>query len=203
MSDNLLRTPWRKISPVESSRADEWEIEDCDHGLICLITGEARANAILSAVNGAQPRPLAIGDKVAKNPAGWIASEFDRWGAGFGVGEIVEVIDDGSVDVVWPNGRSCHKPCELLRIDGCPIAVNAESDAQRRLAEIAAFVTAPQCGTFVEFFTKLCEMIGYGLCIARLRCWNYPPRSAPEARRADQPERGRESMKRSYPDDKP
>lgn len=50
-----------------------------------------------------------VGDKVVRNPQTWIANEFDHWGRGQGVGEVVESPfgDDDStvVDVRWPAGR--------------------------------------------------------------------------------------------------
>lgn len=57
-----------------------------------------------------------IGDLVVKNPQTWLENEFDGWGRGLGVGEVVEPpfhIDDvDCVDVRWPAGR-CFE-----RIDG-------------------------------------------------------------------------------------
>jgi hypothetical protein len=47
-----------------------------------------------------------IGDKVIKNKKTWIPSDFDSWGAGEGLGEVVEPpfeIDDDEVDVRWPS----------------------------------------------------------------------------------------------------
>ena len=61
---------------------------------------------------------MAIGDKVVKDPAGWVPSDFDRWSAGIGVGEIVALsknkngVIDG-VDVRWPTGRAWQLPQEL------------------------------------------------------------------------------------------
>jgi hypothetical protein len=50
-----------------------------------------------------------VGDRVVKNPATWIANEFDAWGRGIGIGEVVEpphLLDDlRMVDVRWPAGR--------------------------------------------------------------------------------------------------
>lgn len=59
------------------------------------------------------PRTFAVGDRVVKDPSGWIASEFDAWGAGEGVGEVVDA-DDTHVDVRWPGGRAYQLPSELL-----------------------------------------------------------------------------------------
>jgi hypothetical protein len=68
-----------------------------------------------------------IGDRVVKNPLTWIPTEFDGWGAGEGVGTIVEPPwpdhdegrisgDEGKVlvDVRWPKGRACQCVDELL-----------------------------------------------------------------------------------------
>ncbi len=62
-------------------------------------------------------RGFKVGDKVVKNPARWLPSEFDSWGAGEGIGEIVESPFgeiDGEVDVRWPAGRVTQRPEELL-----------------------------------------------------------------------------------------
>ena len=58
---------------------------------------------------------MRIGDKVTKNQQTWIASDFDSWGAGEGVG-IVDVIDDELVDVKWPTGRCSQRTTELLLV---------------------------------------------------------------------------------------
>lgn len=59
-----------------------------------------------------------VGDRVVKNPVGWIPSVFDDWGAGEGVGLVVavtmNVIDMDLMEVEWPNGRACQRPFELL-----------------------------------------------------------------------------------------
>lgn len=63
--------------------------------------------------------PLKPGDRVRKNPATWIPNEFDEWGRGRGVGEVLAedpkypLVDLGMVDVRWPNGR-CAEPVEQL-----------------------------------------------------------------------------------------
>ena len=51
---------------------------------------------------------MKAGDKVGKNEANWIPNDFDSWGRGEGIGEIVEVLDDGNgefYDVRWSGGR--------------------------------------------------------------------------------------------------
>lgn len=60
---------------------------------------------------------MKIGDKVIKNPQTWVASEFDVWGSGEGVGEIIGFdgpVDDLFIDVRWEGGCSFHMPEELL-----------------------------------------------------------------------------------------
>lgn len=60
-------------------------------------------------------REFKAGDRVIKNPATWQPSEFDAWGAGAGVGVVVEVVADlGMVDVRWPAGRAHQKMSELI-----------------------------------------------------------------------------------------
>jgi hypothetical protein len=63
-------------------------------------------------------KTLAVGDKVKKNPATWEPSDFDRWGAGEGVGTVVEIVDDEAIDVRWPNGLAYQKRHELLLAEG-------------------------------------------------------------------------------------
>ena len=46
-----------------------------------------------------------IGDKVIKNTETWISSDFDEWGAGEGIGEVVEVLEI-LIDIRWEGGRS-------------------------------------------------------------------------------------------------
>jgi hypothetical protein len=61
-----------------------------------------------------------IGDRVIKNPATWQPSDFDSWGAGVGVGVVVEPpfpIDADRVDIVWPSGRCFQHESELLAYD--------------------------------------------------------------------------------------
>ncbi len=63
---------------------------------------------------------LKVGDKVIKNPATWIGSDFDSWGAGEGVGEVVEPpfeLDETEVDVRWPEGRCFQKASELIKVE--------------------------------------------------------------------------------------
>jgi hypothetical protein len=58
-----------------------------------------------------------IGDRVIKNPDGWIPNDFDGWGRGVGVGIIVEPpfeLDEGDYDVRWPGGRCFERESQLL-----------------------------------------------------------------------------------------
>ncbi len=62
--------------------------------------------------------PIKVGDKVIKNPATWEAGAFDAWGAGIGIGVVVEppfMLDSDMVDVRWSNGRAFQKIRELMR----------------------------------------------------------------------------------------
>jgi hypothetical protein len=62
-----------------------------------------------------------VGDAVMKNPAAWEPGDFDRWGAGEGVGRVVEPpfpLEDGWVDVRWPAGRCFQHERELLPAEG-------------------------------------------------------------------------------------
>jgi hypothetical protein len=59
-----------------------------------------------------------VGDRVVKNPMTWIANDFDDWGRGIGVGEIVEIdlSDRSDVDVRWPAGRCYEQPGGLMKV---------------------------------------------------------------------------------------
>ena len=55
-----------------------------------------------------------VGDLVAKNPKTWIPSAFDAWGRGTGHGIVLEVLEEGLVDVRWPGGKSYEHTIQLL-----------------------------------------------------------------------------------------
>jgi hypothetical protein len=59
-----------------------------------------------------------IGDRVVKNRDRWQPSEFDRWGAGVGVGEVVGVLGGlpTVIDVRWPAGRCYQRADEVLLV---------------------------------------------------------------------------------------
>lgn len=61
-----------------------------------------------------------IGDRVIKNPATWQVNDFDSWGRGEGIGEVVEppfdVDDLNEVDVRWPKGRCFEAVSGLLPV---------------------------------------------------------------------------------------
>jgi hypothetical protein len=62
---------------------------------------------------------LKVGDKVKKNPEMWTENEFDSWGRGEGMGEVVEPPFDlgpDDVDVRWPAGRCFERRSGLLKI---------------------------------------------------------------------------------------
>jgi hypothetical protein len=62
-------------------------------------------------------RKFNIGDRVIKNPEGWIPNDFDRWGRGVGDGVIIEPpfeLDEGNYDVRWSNGRCFEHESQLL-----------------------------------------------------------------------------------------
>jgi hypothetical protein len=58
-----------------------------------------------------------IGRFITKNEDAWIANDFDEWGRGIGIGEIVEppfdISDLNQVDVRWPSGR-CFEDIDQL-----------------------------------------------------------------------------------------
>ncbi len=58
-----------------------------------------------------------VGDYVKKNVDLWVPNDFDSWGRGEGIGQIVEPpfeIGPDEVDVRWPNGRCFEKADQLL-----------------------------------------------------------------------------------------
>lgn len=65
-------------------------------------------------------REFKVGDRVVKNPENWIPNDFDRWGRGEGVGQVVDAgvaLDLGYVDVRWPSGRCFEASDQLLSAD--------------------------------------------------------------------------------------
>ena len=57
---------------------------------------------------------------VQKNPETWTANDFDSWGRGQGIGQIVQppfALADGEVDVRWPSGRCFEFISQLLPSD--------------------------------------------------------------------------------------
>lgn len=59
-----------------------------------------------------------VGDRVVKAAETWEPNEFDRWGRGEGVGEVVEPpfpLGPETVDVRWPTGR-CFEAVSGLRL---------------------------------------------------------------------------------------
>lgn len=55
-----------------------------------------------------------IGDKVVKGK-GYIPNEFDSWGRGFGIGEVVAVEPD--IDVMWTTGRCYEDADQIMSIN--------------------------------------------------------------------------------------
>ena len=54
------------------------------------------------------------GDRVIKNEENWIWNEFDSWGRGEGIGQIVKITNDTLVDVRWPGGR-CYEEIDQIK----------------------------------------------------------------------------------------
>jgi len=62
-------------------------------------------------------RKFKIGDHVKKNPDKWVPNDFDSWGRGLGIGQVVEPpfdLEENQVDVRWPNGRCFEFVDQLL-----------------------------------------------------------------------------------------
>jgi hypothetical protein len=58
-----------------------------------------------------------IGDYVKKNPDTWKPNDFDSWGRGIGIGQVVEPpfhMENNEVDVRWPGGRCFEYTDQLL-----------------------------------------------------------------------------------------
>lgn len=63
------------------------------------------------------PQRFDVGAFVKKNPETWVANDFDSWGRGQGVGQVVQPPFDlppGEVDVRWPTGRCFEDSSQLL-----------------------------------------------------------------------------------------
>ena len=61
-----------------------------------------------------------VGDCVRKNAERWVPNDFDSWGRGEGIGQVVEPpfeLDDDMVDVRWPAGRCFERVDQLLPAD--------------------------------------------------------------------------------------
>lgn len=61
-----------------------------------------------------------VGAYVKKNPETWVANDFDSWGRGRGIGQIVQpphALSEGEVDVRWPSGRCFEFTAQLLLVD--------------------------------------------------------------------------------------
>jgi hypothetical protein len=59
---------------------------------------------------------IKIGDSVIKNESTWVPNDFDSWGRGVGIGEVVDIVD-GDIDVRWPGGRCYEIPESLIKIN--------------------------------------------------------------------------------------
>lgn len=102
--------------------------QDPDHAYFVL---QAALSPSPAAASG--ERPFKVGDKVVKNPATWIPSDFDRWEAGVGIGEVVAVEPANQVDVRWPAGRATQQEIELLPTSAP--AAESVSDLGRRIGD--------------------------------------------------------------------
>jgi hypothetical protein len=71
-----------------------------------------------------------VGDYVKKNPDTWKPNDFDSWGRGVGVGQIVAPESEmpaGEVDVRWPAGRCFEYTDQLLPVDSHEATSDARS----------------------------------------------------------------------------
>ena len=58
-----------------------------------------------------------VGDFVKKNPENWVKNDFDSWGRGVGIAEVVAPpfeMEDDEVDVRWSGGRCFENTNQLL-----------------------------------------------------------------------------------------
>jgi hypothetical protein len=46
---------------------------------------------------------IKVYDKVIKNEGNWVPNEFDAWGRGVGIGEIISIVGNYG-QIRWPNG---------------------------------------------------------------------------------------------------
>ena len=72
---------------------------------------------------------IPIGTLVKKNLDTWEVNDFDSWGRGIGIGEVIDppfdIADLDLVDVRWPAGRCFEKVHGLLIVDS-----NGQQDEQ-------------------------------------------------------------------------
>ena len=64
--------------------------------------------------------PFEVGSYVKKNPETWIPNDFDSWGRGLGIGQVVEPpfkLDANEVDVRWDGGRCFEHKAQLISVD--------------------------------------------------------------------------------------
>ncbi len=62
---------------------------------------------------------LEIGDLVVKNPKTHVPNDFNWWGRGLGIGEVVEPpfeMEDWEADVRWPAGRCFEEARQLIKV---------------------------------------------------------------------------------------
>lgn len=67
---------------------------------------------------------LRIGDYVKENPVTWVPNDFDSWGRGVGIGQVVEPpfeMGADEVDVKWPEGRCFENVSQLLPAIGTEV----------------------------------------------------------------------------------
>jgi hypothetical protein len=65
---------------------------------------------------------MKVGTRVIRNPQSWLPNDFDLWGRGKGIGTVVEPpfeMNEGSVDIRWPDGRCFETEDQIIaEIDG-------------------------------------------------------------------------------------
>jgi hypothetical protein len=90
---------------------------------------------------------LKKGDLVIKNPRTWIKNDFDSWGRGQGIGEVVDdtYIEDKEVDVRWPGGKCYESINQLMKV-----TVTEKSILKRGefLKNLLGFIATKQNGFF-------------------------------------------------------
>ncbi len=64
-------------------------------------------------------KELKVGDQVKKSNQ-WVVNDFDSWGRGIGIGEVVDIDetdqDECIIDIRWPSGRCYEHVTQITKV---------------------------------------------------------------------------------------